>query len=83
MRGTGPVSWGGKVVYAYYTVAGAAVRVRVSVDEAEGLGLTPGMRLRVGLPGRDPADVLVTRVDEAPPFAWVELAVMTPVARAG
>lgn len=84
MRGTGPVGWGGEVVYAYYTAAGDAVRVRVSVDEADRLGLTEGMRAWVALPGREPADVLVTRVASAPPFAWVELAVMTPPAtRAG
>lgn len=84
MRGTGPVVWGRETVYAYYTSDGNAVRVRVSVDEAERLGLSEGLRAWVGFPGREKADVLVMKVASAPPFVWVELTVMSPAAsRAG
>lgn len=84
MRGTGPVRWGNEVVYAYYTTAGNAVRVRVSVDEADRLALSEGLRVWLTLPGGDAADSLVTRLARVPPFAWVELSVMSSAAsRAG
>ena len=74
MRGAGPVGWGGEVVYAYFTADGGAVRVRFSVDEADRLAPAEGQRVRVALPGRPAAEVLVTAVRRVPPFAWVELA---------
>lgn len=83
MRGTGPVVWGRETVYAYYTSDGNAVRVRVSVDEADRLGLTEGLRAWVRFPGQEQADVLVLRVARVPPFAWVELTLMSPANRAG
>jgi len=33
-----------------------------------------GLRVRLALPGREPADGLVMGVRREPPFAWVELA---------
>ncbi len=80
MRGTGLVAWGKETVYAYYTTDGNAVRVRLSVDEADRLGLSEGLRVWMTLPDKKPADVLVMRVGRTPPFAWVELTVMTPSA---
>jgi hypothetical protein len=77
MRGTGLVSWGGEPVYAYFTTDGNTLRVRFSLDEADRLGLTEGLRVWVALPDRQPADVLVMRVARTPPFAWVELTAMT------
>lgn len=76
MRGTGLVSWGSETVYAYFTTDGNSLRVRLSVDEADRLGLTEGLRVWVGLPDRQPADVLVMRVGRTPPFVWVELTAM-------
>ncbi len=84
MRGTGPVGWGGSTVYAYFTVSGGVTRVRVSLDEADRLDVVEGVRVKVALPGREPADGLVVRVRREPPFAWVELVPLVPVAsRAG
>jgi hypothetical protein len=84
MRGAGPVSWGGEVVYAYFTVGGGVTRVRVSVDDADRLDVVEGRRVRLALPGGEPADGLVVRVRRDPPFAWVELTPLAPVAtRAG
>jgi hypothetical protein len=77
MRGAGPVSWGGEVVYADHTVSAGVTRVRVSVDEADRLGAVEGRRVRLALPGAEPVEGLIVRVRREPPFAWVEL---TPLA---
>lgn len=79
MRGAGPVEWGGETVYAYFTVSGGVTRVRVSLDEAYRLDVVEGLRVKVRLPGQEPADGLIVRVRQEPPFVWVEL---TPVAQA-
>jgi hypothetical protein len=85
MRGTGPIVLGGTTLYAYYTEDGGAVRVRVSADEWERLGLSEGQRVRVALPGREPAELLLTAAAHAPPFVWLDLTPLTPrsVNRAG
>ena len=74
MRGTGLVGWGRDVLYAYFMVDGGSTRVRLSVDEADRLDVVQGLRVRLALPGREPADGLVMGVRREPPFAWVELA---------
>ena len=73
MRGTGPVTVGGVVVYGYFQGDGRATQLRLSADECDRLDLYPGRQVLVGLPGRDPACVLLTAVVPDPPFAWVEL----------
>ena len=78
MRGTGPVRWEGETVYCYFSVSGNVTRVRLSADEADHLDVIEGLRVRLTLPGAEPADGLVVRVRREPPFAWVEL---TPLAR--
>ena len=85
MRGTGPVGWGGEVVYAYFTVNAGVTRVRVSVDEADRLNVVEGQRVAIALPGAAVAEGLVVRVRREPPFVWVELTALAPPAasRAG
>ena len=56
MRGTGPIGWGGESAYGYFTVGGGVTRVRVSVDEADRLGVVEGQRVNVALPGKAPAE---------------------------
>jgi hypothetical protein len=74
MRGTGPVTVNGVAVYAYYNVGDAGlIRLRVSVDECDRLGLSEGHRAQVGLPGREPAELLVTEVRRVPPVVWLDL----------
>ena len=80
MRGTGEVTIGNAKVYAYFTADGPVVRLRLSADDSDRLDLFAGRQVRVGLPGRIPANALVTAVDAAPPFAWVEVE-MAAVAR--
>jgi len=71
-------------VYAYFTTDGDALRIRVSVDEADKLDVVAGARVRVKLPGREVAEVLITAVSRQPPLVWVELAPMiSTVSRAG
>jgi hypothetical protein len=70
--------WGGETVYAYFTVIGSVIRVRVSLDEAYRLDVVEGLGVKVTLPGREPTDGLVVRVRREPPFVWIEL---TPLAQ--
>lgn len=78
MRGIGPVRVNGTTVYGYYMLDSNAVRLRVSVDEAEGLSLVAGLRIRLTLPGQDARDLLVTAANQNPPYVWLNL---EPVAR--
>jgi hypothetical protein len=73
MRGTGPVGVNGTTVYAYYTQNEGSFRVRISVDEADRLGLIDGMRLKITLPGKKSADFLATSVSRNPPYVWLDL----------
>jgi hypothetical protein len=78
MRGSGPVRWGGEIVYCYFTVGGGVARVRLSADEADRFDLVEGMRVHLSLPGQEPLEGLVVRVRREPPFAWVELTPLAP-----
>ncbi len=73
MRGTGLVGVDGAKVYAYFTAAGGAVRLRLSVDEYDQLGLNEGQRLTVALPDEGPRDLLVVAASRTPPFVWLDL----------
>ena len=62
------------MVYGYFNECDAGLtRLRVSVDECDRLGLAEGRRVRVRLPGRGSADVLVAEVRRVPPFVWLDL----------
>jgi hypothetical protein len=80
MRGTGPVSVNGDTVYAYYTQDNSSVRVRMSVDEADRLGIVEGLRLRIALPGRSAGDYLAIAANRTPPYVWLHLEPLAPVA---
>ncbi len=49
------------------------------------LDVVEGLRVKVRLPGQEPADGLVVRVRQEPPFVWIELSPVAPPAasRAG
>ena len=79
MRGTGPIGWNGEMVYAYFTISAGVTRVRLSVDEADRLGVVEGLRVHLALAGDPPAEGLIVRVRREPPFVWIEL---TPIASA-
>jgi hypothetical protein len=78
MRGTGAVGVNGQTVYAYFTEERGTVRLRLSLDEGERLGLVEGLRVRLAFRGSSPADVLLVRAVAAPPFVWYELEIMSP-----
>lgn len=61
----------GVAVDGYVTADGGGIRVRVSTDEWERLGLAPGQRVRVEGPGREPGAYLLTAADESPPLVWL------------
>jgi hypothetical protein len=85
MRGAGAVSWGGALLYAYYTVSGAVTRVRLSADDADRVDVMEGQRVVLALPGAEPFDGLLVRVRREPPFVWAEFTPLAPAAtsRAG
>ena len=68
MRGTGAVTIGKVVVYAYFTLEGRAARLRISADECEQLDLFAGQQVRIGLPDRELASALVPVLVPALPF---------------
>jgi hypothetical protein len=63
----------GVTVYAYYTREDETVQVRISVDEADRLGLVDGLRVRLALPGQEAANLLVMMATRTPPFVWLQL----------
>lgn len=67
-----PITLAGKTVYGVVTSDGVGLRVRLSIDEFEHLGLAPGRRVRVEAPGQSGA-FLLTAADQAPPFTFLRL----------
>jgi hypothetical protein len=63
----GQISLNGVAVYAYVLADGDGVRVRVSVDDWERLGLSPGQRVRYDPPGRTGLALLLAKADHDPP----------------
>lgn len=78
MRGTGAVGLNGTTLYAYYMRDRSFTRVRISVDEADGLNIFDGLRVRIKLPGQEVDDLLITSTSRVPPYVWVNL---EPIAR--
>jgi hypothetical protein len=78
MRGTGPVGVNGTIVYAYFVLASGSVRVRVSVDEADRLGLVDGLKVQIALPGRQSMELLVMAAKQTPPYVWLHMEPLTP-----
>ena len=66
MRGTGAVTIGRDVIYAYFTVSGRTARLRLSADECDRLDLFKGRQVRVGFGGQEPTSALV------PHPTWVD-----------
>jgi hypothetical protein len=67
----GPVKLNGVMVYAFIPTSGEnGVRVRVSTDDWERLGLHPGQQVRVEGPGVD-GNFLLASAAEEPPLVWV------------
>jgi hypothetical protein len=73
MRGTGLVVVNGAAQYAYFASFAGVVRVRVSADEFDRLGLHEGQWVRVELPGREPASYLLVKASGVPPVVWLDL----------
>lgn len=82
MRGTGPVSFDNDPTTLTFTEEPGRLRVRLSIDDWDRLGLCEGRRVRLGLPGRETTDVLVAAVRRDPPFVWVEAVALMPAAKA-
>ncbi len=74
MSGTGAVSLGGVVLYAYFAGQGDDMGVRVSADEWDRLGLYEGQWVRVALPGQAPQDLLLIAATRHPPLVWITFA---------
>lgn len=66
MRGAGAVNWGGELLYAYFSVSGSVIRVRLSADDADRLDVIEGRRVVLTLPGTGAAEAFVARVRREP-----------------
>jgi hypothetical protein len=73
MRGTGLVVVNRQAIYAYFASFAGVVRVRVSVDEFDRLGLCEGQWVRAELPGQEPASYLLVKASRVPPIVWLDL----------
>ena len=73
----GQVVLNGVAVYAFVVADGSSVRVRVSADDWERLGLSPGQRVRVERPGRTASALLLTAAEHEPPVVWLNLMPLT------
>ena len=71
----GVVALGGKQVYAYVERGSTAGgwRVRVGLDEFDGLGLHPFQWVRTRLPRRTEEALYFAGLREQPPFVWLDL----------
>ena len=73
----GPITLNGAMIYAFVTTKGDDLRVRVSADELERLGLLAGQQVKVSGPGREAEARLLARVEETPPLVWLVFAPLT------
>jgi hypothetical protein len=67
----GPIHLNGSMIYAFVVTKGDDLRVRVSADDLERLGLVAGQQVKVNGPGRDAETRLLARVEEIPPLVWL------------
>lgn len=73
MSGSQQVGLNGYGVWAYVVELDGGLRMRVSLDDWEKLGLHRGQRIPVRRDGRDDEWLFVAEVVELPPMAWVVL----------
>ncbi len=73
----GPITLNGAMLFGFLKATGDDIRVRVSADDWERLGLSPGQQVKVGGPARDAESLLLARVEEAPPVVWLVFASLT------
>lgn len=67
-----PIKLDGRSVYGVVTADGTGIRVRVTLDEWDQLGLLPGRQVRVETPGHGQT-LLLAAADQAPPFVFLRL----------
>ncbi len=61
-------------VWAYVVELDDGLRMRLALDDWQKLGLSPGQRVPVRMPGKDDVWLFVTNVTELPPIVWVVMA---------
>jgi hypothetical protein len=67
-----PITLNGVLLFGVVTADGIGVRVRVTADEFEQLGVLPGRQLRIEAPGTAGTFLLTTAADR-PPFVFLRL----------
>lgn len=71
MGGTRAVRFGREMLFAFLTMDGETVRLRVSADECDRLDLCVGKQVGMAIEDGGQHPALVTDVQREPPFAWV------------
>lgn len=71
MGGTRAVRFDREMLFAFLTMDGETVRLRVSDDECDRLGLIAGKEVGMAIEDGGQHPALVTEVQREPPFAWV------------
>ena len=68
-----PIKLNGLAIYGLVIADHAGgLRIRISTDDAEHLGLSPGRQVRVETPDHT-GHFLLTAADETPPLVWLRL----------
>ncbi len=74
MSGCVQIALNGFQVWAYLVELDGGLRMRLSLDDWERMGLCRGQRLPVRRPGRRDEWLFLAEVVELPPLVWIVLA---------
>ena len=74
MNGAEQIALNGAEVWANVVELDCGLRMRLSLDDWEGIGLYRGQRVPVRRPGRRDEWLFLAEVVELPPLVWVVLA---------
>ena len=72
-QAAGEIVIAGRILFCSFVVRRNGVRIRMSADEWDRLGISEGKRVKVALPDGVPVDYFVWRLTWCDPGYWVEL----------
>jgi hypothetical protein len=74
MSGSEQIALNGSEVWAYVVQLDGGLRMRLSLDDWERIGLHRGQRVPVRRPGHRDEWLFLAEIVELPPLAWIVLA---------
>ena len=70
-RGTCQIAVNGRETWGYVVELAEGLRIQLSIDDWERMGLVEGQRIPVRLPNKPDAWLYVENVTHLPPVVWV------------